>query len=345
MDERRAPVTIKDIAQRLGIAHSTVSRSLRDSPLIGSGTKERVRKAAAEFGYVVHGAARQMRGEPSSLIGLILPDIRPDFFSALTAAFARATARLGLNLLLSVSQHDSAIEEAQIRALREARVSGILLYPTASLNAGSRTLLRDVATVQVGRRHPGLDAPFVGPDDAKSMATLVRHLVDLGHQRIAYIGSDPTLSPGDQRLAAFRETLAGLGPTLDEALFETGLAKVEAGVTAATRLLGIRPRPTALVVASAPMAEGALDVIRRMELRLPQDLSFTGFGDPFWYRSWGLGITSVAMPVDRVVDEALVLLLEPADESATPSARATPRAIMVPSEVMLRGTTGRPAAL
>lgn len=339
MDDRRVPVTIKDIAQRLGIAHSTVSRSLRDSPLIGIETKERVRKAAADLGYVAHGAARQMRGEPSPLVGLILPDVRPDFFSALTTAFAKASARRGLNLLLSVSQHDSAIEEAQIRALREVRVSGILLYPTADLTAGSRTLLRDVATVQVARRHPVLDAAFVGTDDAKSMTTLVRHLVDLGHERIAYIGSNPTLSPGDQRLAAFRSTLAGLGRPLDDTLFEFGLASVEAGVSAAIRLLGIKPRPTALAVASAPMAEGVLDVIRRMELRLPEDLSFTGFGDPFWYRSWGPGITSVAMPVDRVVEEALAQLLNPEGETAG----SIPRSIRVPSEVVLRGTTGRPA--
>lgn len=339
MDDRHVPITIKDIAHRLGIAHSTVSRSLRDSPLIGTETKERVRKAAAELGYVVHGAARQMRGEPSSLIGLILPDVRPDFFSALTTAFAKASARRGLNLLLSVSQHDSAIEELQIRALREARVSGILLYPTADLTAGSRTLLRDVATVQVARRHPGFDAPFVGTDDTKSMATLVRHLVELGHRRIAYIGSNPALSPGDQRLAAFRATLSGLNLPLDDSLFEIGLASAEAGVTAATRLLGLTPRPTALAVASAPMAEGALDVIRRMELRLPEDLSFTGFGDPFWYRSWGPGITSVAMPVDRVVEEALRELIDPAAGTTL----STPRSVRVPSEVMLRGTTGRPA--
>ena len=339
MDDRRAPVTIKDIAHRLGVAHSTVSRSLRDSALIGVETKDRVRKAAAELGYVVHGAARQMRGEPSSLIGLILPDVRPDFFSALTTAFAKASARRGLNLLLSVSQHDSSIEEAQIRALCEARVSGILLYPTADLTDGSRRLLRNVATVQVSRRHPGFDAPFVGSDDAKSMETLVRHLVDLGHERIGYIGSDPALSPGDQRLAAFRATLKGLKRPLDDELFEIGLATAEAGVAAATRLLGMNPRPTALAVASAPMAEGALDVIRRMELRLPEDLSFTGFGDPFWYRSWGPGITSVAMPVDRIVEEALARLLEPASEAH----RSTPRSISVPSQVLLRGTTGRPA--
>jgi DNA-binding LacI/PurR family transcriptional regulator len=336
MDEWPAAVTIKDIAGRLGISHSTVSRSLRDSPLIGAETKERVRKAAAELGYVVHGAARQMRGEPSTLIGLILPDVRPDFFSSLTTAFAKLGSERGLNMLLSVSQHDSAIEEVQIRALREARVSGILLYPTIHLSTGSRTLLKGVPTVQIARRHPGFDAPFVGTDDARSMSTLVHHLVDLGHERIAYIGSDPSLSPGEQRLAAFRETLVALGRPLDETLFEVGMATIEDGINAATRLLSRKQRPTALAVASAPMAEGALDVVRRMGLQLPADLSFTGFGDPFWYRSWGPGITSVAMPAERVAEVALRQLL---DRSAGENASI----IRLPSEVVLRGTTGRPA--
>ena len=339
MSDRQAPVTIKDIAERLGVAHSTVSRSLRDSPLIGPETKDRIRRAAADLGYVVNGGARQMRGEPSSFIGLILPDVRPDFFSSLTSALARASTRRGLNLLLSVSQHDATIEEAQIRALREARVSGILLYPTIGLTDGSRALLSHVATVQMSRRHPGFDAPFVGTDDSKSMAALVRHLVDLGHERIGYIGSDPMLSPGDQRLMAFRATLESLRLPIDDRLFEIGLATADAGASAATRLLARTPRPTALAVASAPMAEGALDVIQQMGLSIPGDLSFTGFGDPFWYRSWGPGITSVTMPVERLVELALDQLLE--QRSGTRASEPFQQ-FRLPSEVVLRGTTGRP---
>ena len=336
MNERPGPITIKHIAAQLGVSHSTVSRSLRDSPLIGAETKERIRKAAIELGYVVHGAARQMRGQPSSLIGLILPDVRPDFFSALTTTFAKASARRGLNLLLSVSQNDAQIEEAQIRGLREARVSGILIYPTIELTAGSRALLAGVPTVQVARRHPDVDATFVGTEDSKSMATLVKHLVDLGHRRIAYIGSDPSLTPGGPRLEAFKTTLRSLDLPLDPELIAIGAATAEAGSEAAIRILTRDPRPSALAVASAPMAEGVLDIIQQMGLRVPEDLSFTGFGDPFWYRSWGPGITSVAMPVEKVVDMALAQLLD-----RDPASRTT--AIRIPSEVVLRGTTGRPA--
>ena len=339
MDDMPGPVTIKDIALRLGIAHSTVSRSLRDSPLIGPETKDRVRKAAAELGYVAHGSARQMRGEPSCVIGLVLPDIRPDFFSSLTSALARASAARGLRLLLAVSQHDPVIEEAQIRALREARVGGILIYPTVEITAGSRTLLQAVPTVQVARRHPGFDAPFVGADDTRSMATLVRHLVALGHRRIAYIGSNPGITPGEQRLGAFRATLAKLGVPIDDALFAIGLATAESGTEAAARLLALEPRPTALAVASAPMAEGALDVIRLLGLRVPEDISFTGFGDPFWYRAWGPGITSVSMPVEKVAEASLRSLLE--RTSGTVAAKPNQR-LVFPSEVVLRGTTGRP---
>ena len=339
MNDEHSPVTIKDIAAKLGISHSTVSRSLRDSPLIGTETKERVRKSAIELGYIVHGAARQMRGEPSSLIGLIVPDVRPDFYSSLTTTFAKASARRGLNLLLSVSQNDSGIEEAQIRALREARVSGILIHPTKGLTHGSRILLDGVPTVQIARRHPGLEAASVGPEDVKSMETLVKHLVALGHERIAYIGSDPSLSPGGERRQAFEATLQSLGRPVDRSLMEMGMGTAEAGSEAAARLLSRKSRPTAIAVASAPMAEGALDVIQQLGLRIPADLSFTSFGDPFWYRSWGPGITSVAMPVEKMVDVALSLLLD-----RTPGAAGSDptTAIKLPSEVVLRGTTGRP---
>ena len=87
------------------------------------------------------------------------------------------------------------------------------------------------------------------------------------------------------------------------------------------------------------MAEGALDVVRQMGLRVPADLSFTGFGDPFWYRSWGPGITSVTMPVDKVVEVALGQLLDTPMGNAVPG---SPKEIRLPSEVVLRGTTGKP---
>lgn len=341
MQPPRSQITIRDIAEQLGISHSTVSRALRNSPLIGQIMKDRVNRAAQELGYVADSAARTMRGEPSSLIGFVLPDVRPDFFSALTTEFGRACAERGFNLILSISQHDPVIEEAQIRALRGARVAGVLIYPTADFSKGSARLLKGVPTVQVARRHPAIETSFVGTDDAASMATLVGHLADLGHQHIGFIGSDPRFSPGSDRLGAFREALRRLDRAVDESLIRSGMASAQAGGEATKALLDASPRPTAIMIASAPMAEGALDVLQRRGLRVPEDISFTSFGDPFWYRAWGPGITTVAMPVKEVVEASLDLLLA---EAQGPDGTVNSGTIVrIPTHVVLRRTTARPA--
>ena len=321
-------MTIKDIAAALGVSHSTVSRALRDSPAIGAETKARVRAAATLQGYVANSAARTMRGEASGLVGLLVPDVQTDFFSSLVKHFSTSCADAGLSLLLSVSRHDPAIEERLIHALREARVAGIAIFPTKGLTEGSQALLAGVRAVQIGRRHAGLAAPFIGSDDAPSMGQLVRHLIELGHRRIGYVGTDPSILPGRARWLAFRVVATPMA-----GLRQIGAPTPAGGRQCMVRLLALPERPTAVVVASAPMMQGAIEAAHAAGLVAPRDFSLAGFGDPAWFSVWVPGITTVALPARSIAQAALDALV---GEPAAPGER------LLANRLVLRGTTTAP---
>ena len=334
----RRNLTIKDIASMLGVSHSTVSRALSDSPLIGAATKERIRSAAAHHGYVPDTAARTMRGAPSAILGLLIPDVQTDFLSSLVKHFSTDCSDAGWNLLLSVSSGDPQIEERQIRAFREARVAGIAIYPTKHLTADSARLLQGVRTVQVGRCHAALAAPFISSDDDASAAALTQHLLDLGHGRIGFIGSDPSVYPGLPRWRGFRRALsAGLpkaaatGTTLRRIEAPT----VEGGQRCMAELLALEHRPTAILVASAPMMPGVIEAAQSAGLEAPRDFAMAGFGDPAWFRVWGPGITTVALPIAGIAAAALRCLAAPSEDPAMPPGDE----VLLPNTLVLRGTT------
>ena len=131
-------VTARDVAGRLGIAISTVGRAMADDPRISADTKKRVRQTANEMGYVGNLPARMMRGESSKLIGLIIPDVRNDFYSSIAQALSESCDRHGYRLVLSISRDDCDVEHRHIRHLVAARASGIVIVPTVKPKRGKR---------------------------------------------------------------------------------------------------------------------------------------------------------------------------------------------------------------
>ena len=138
-------VTIKDIAQRLGIAPSTVGRALAGNPRISRDTSERVRAAADRLGYVAHSPAQVMRGATSTLLGLAIPDIQNDFYSTVAKAMSESYGAAGFQLVLALTDDDPDTELRQIRGLLSARAAGVVVVPCANPSAGWRSQSRDKA--------------------------------------------------------------------------------------------------------------------------------------------------------------------------------------------------------
>lgn len=341
--KRRA--TIKDIADHLGISHSTVSRALADHPNTKEATKAKVRAAAAQLGYVADSAARLMRSGESHLLGLIIPDIRNDFYAALAKGLAQSCNEAGYQLVLAITEDDPISELRHVRELCEARAAGVAIVPGRDIRRETLGLLESVAAVQLIRHHPGIAGDWLGIDDRQSLRTATAHLLELGHRRIAYVGGDPQLSTGAARREGYREALASAGLPLADGLVFTGPPRAAFGREAVERLLAARPRPTAVVVAGARITQGVMEATEDHGIRVPHALSLVGFGDPPWFRWWHDGVTTLSLPVIDLALAAGSLLTRRVKENGGPTTLASrePTRVTYASQLIVRGSTGSPA--
>ncbi len=339
--------TIRDIAEHLGLSHPTVSRALRDHPSISLETKRKVREAADQLGYIPNSSARMLRQTQSDLIGVIFPDIQNDFYSSATAILGKALAQRGQKLMLAISEDDPALELKLVQGMREARVAGVVIAPTANLRRETQRLLRPIPTLQLLRRHPDLDGILVGVDESKGIALAVGHLAGLGHERIGFIVGNKSLSTGRNRTAGYRKGLRLAGLPVDDSLILHGAPRPEFGYEAMEQLLALPRPPSAVVIASSQLTLGSLDALRHHSISIPKHLSVIAYHDPGWFALWGPGISAVSLPVKVMANTVASLLLGGlADLSDVPGGTGADRAqkIMFEPQLIIRGTTAAPAA-
>ncbi|MEP7329057.1 MAG: LacI family DNA-binding transcriptional regulator [Betaproteobacteria bacterium] len=290
-------ITIKDIARVVGVAPSTVARALADHPHVHEDTKARVREAAAQLGYVAHSPARLMRGGTSSLIGLLVPDVRNDFYSTAAQAISEGCATAGFQVVLGLTSDSAARELGHVHGLVSARAAGVILVPTARPAKATLVLLERLPHVQFIRRNRSIHAPWFGIDDAASTRLAAQHLLGLGHRQIAYIGGDRRLSTGSERFEAFEKALAAHGLRAQPEYCAHGPGGVAFSATATRQILAQTPRPTALMLAGSHLTVDALEAVRALRIAVPDELSIVGFNDSAALGWWGAGVTSVGLPV------------------------------------------------
>ncbi len=289
-------ITLKDIANRLDLSISTVGRALADHPRINRETKERVRIAADELGYVANRAAQVMRGGSSHLIGLLVPDVRSTFYAMIAQNLSKCFEAEGFHLALSMTEDDREKELAQVRELVSARVAGIALVPTAAPKRETLALLRMVPHVQIVRRMPALGDWF-GMDEERAILDATNHLLELGHRRIGYVG-DITFPTGKVRYAAFCRVMSEAKLKVDKNLVEFGAANRQFGAAAVARLIAKDPAPTAIVMTSVQITLGAAEQLMAEGIKIPDALSIVGYGDGEWQQWWGPGLTTLRLPVE-----------------------------------------------
>jgi LacI family transcriptional regulator len=332
-----ARVTLKDLAQHLNMAHSTVSRALSGNGSIGSETRDRVRQAARQFGYVANSGARLLRNGHSNVVGLLVPDFTNEFYSAIAQRMANECSQRGYQLMLSVSGNDAKREASMVEALLETRPSGLVVALTAAPRKETLDHLKGVPCVQFLRVHSRVAGAAVTIDDVAGGRLATEHLLSLGHRSIAYVGVPEALSTGTNRLLGFQNAmrLAGGGP--DPALLRLTPPTGEGGFEAVTSLMKARAtRPTALFLSSPQLALGGMRAISHLRLATPGDLSVVTYGNSGWLEIWPGGLTSVQLPVEELAATASALLLQKASDTQAANVPVT----LMP-QLVIRGSTGR----
>jgi DNA-binding LacI/PurR family transcriptional regulator len=342
VNKQRPAITIKDLAILLGMAHTTVSRALNDHPKISAETKVRVREAATKLGYVANSGARSMRMGSSKLVGLIVPDVQNEFYSAAARAMAGQCAQLGYQMVLGVSEDDPLREEQHVRTLRETRAAGLLIAPSGAPTAQTAAHLRHLPTVQFLRCDRRLGSAWVLADDIDGTYKATEHLLDLGHEKIAFLGGTLEVSTGLRRIAGYETALRERGLPVDNALQRFGPPRPEFGEAALDSFLAAAVDLSAVVVGSSRQLLGVLRSVRKHGMSIPRDLSVVAYGDADWFEVSDPPISAIALQVREMSERATQLLFQLLDGvRAVRSRSAEP---MFSTRLVVRGSTAKPAA-
>lgn len=309
---RRRMVTIQDIAADLGLSAMTVSRALNDHPDVKAETRRRVEERARELNYRPNRWARSLVTQRSHVIGVVIPDITHTFFADIMGGVQEMIEAEGYTLMLCHSGGSVARERREIDMLMGSRADGLIVAST--FDADEPELFADlhrqgVPFVLVDRFFDALDCARVHADDRLVGELAARHVLELGHRRVAFL-KGPPVSPSIQRLEGFREALAAAGvEPPPEYLRQAGFGFDE-GYREMRELLRLSARPTAVCAVNDPAALGALRACQEAGLDVPSDISITGAGAiepsylPFPF------LTTTIWPRDEVGRQAAGLLLD-----------------------------------
>ncbi|WP_322801451.1 LacI family DNA-binding transcriptional regulator [Thermoflexus sp.] len=330
-------VSIKDIARKAGVSHSTVSRALRGSPLVNPRTAERIRRLAARMGYVPNAAARSLVTTRTSIIGLVITTLADPFLAEIVRGVEEVALEAGYRLFLATSNADPEREMAAVRALAESRVEGVIV---ASSRVGDLYLPHlEALGVPIVLINNQREEPFiysVASDSRQGAVEAVSYLVRLGHTRIAYIAGPPTARSNRERLAGYQEAMAQAGLSVDPAWIVEGNGRPEGGEWGIRRLLEVPRRPTAVFCYNDMTAIGALRAARAAGLRVPEDLSIIGFDDILFAAYTEPPLTTVAQPKYEMGRTAMSVLLRLLQGERTPAH------LRLPCRLVERASCGPP---
>ncbi len=334
--------TAKDIAARLNLSVSTVGRALSDDERISAETKFRVNQVAQELGYVANRAARMMRGAPSTVIGLAVPDVRNSFYSTVAHALTESMGRRGRQVMLCETGDDRQSELRQIRDLAAAQVAGIIIVPTPKPHPDVVRLLQSIPHVQLLRKAGSLAPCWFGIDDHAVIQMATEHLLRLGHRRLGYIGGTVELSTGAARLAGFQAAIADAGLPPTAGVVECGPpSSAEHGAAALRALLSRDDPPTGIVTGAVQVTHGLLEAAHRDRIAVPRRISVVGFGDELGFAWWGPGLTTISLPMHDLATACGMWLLHRLETSPDSD---TPHYSISPGTLVLRGSTAAPPA-
>ncbi|NTV37521.1 MAG: LacI family transcriptional regulator [Anaerolineaceae bacterium] len=306
------PVTIIDIAKKLNVSHSTVSRALNGSTLISHDTTERIRKIAAEMGYLHSAAARSLKTNRSQALGVIVSNINDPFFGEILQGIEEVAQNNDYSLFMAASQHDPDREQHIVQTMREHRVDGVIICSASFSTAQSNQFSKYGIPIVVVNNQAAEDYRYsIYHDDIDGSRQLTRHLISLGHRRIAYLGNSSSGRTNLDRLAGFEQEMSASGiAILNEYRFEVPGIDPQHGIDGANYFLKLNQRPTAIVCYNDLIATGVLKGLQSAGIHVPKDISVTGFDNIVFSAFTNPPLTTFDQPKRYIGSEAARLVLE-----------------------------------
>ena len=333
-------IRLKDIAARANVSIMTVSKVMRDAPDISTATKARIRRLAEEMGYVPNSLAQGLRTRTTKLFGLIIPAITNPIFARTALAIEELSHHWGYDLILAHTLNVSKREEASIRKLLSRRVDGLFVAPVYRLSpvapVYNEILKNRTPTVILGQRTAFCSQfPYVATDDLPASYAATKHLLDLGHRRIAFFAGPAAAPWSQERADGYRRALNEADLIVEDRLIFTAGTTIEDGEKAALQMLQECNDVTAVQAVNDLAAIGAANMFLSQGLRIPQDISVVGFGNFLLSEHYKVPLTTIRQPKFRLgvaAMESMQKLLK----------GERPEDKRLPAQIIIRASTATP---
>ena len=316
----------------------TVSRVLNNEPYVREALRQRVEAAVEQLNYRPNMAARTLSGARSYLLGFLAPAGAPLYIDRLLRGALEACRKHNYHLIPEIydTQAGDVLESVK-RLCTSTALDGAVLAPGLCDSPAVLAHLRERGIPHVGiSPNRAIDVPYVHIDEAGATYAATRHLLDLGHERIAFLGYQPGWPFVERRLRGFRKAMEEAGHTVPAKHIGECWFTAQFGQERAEKLLALKDPPTALLAVNDETAIGAMVAAFRLGLKVPKDVSITGFDDsPLASLTWPQ-LTTVRQPMEAMAAAAAELILQPRKEAA-----GQPSDVLLPFELIIRATTDR----
>jgi LacI family transcriptional regulator len=331
-------VTIYDIARAAGVAKSTVANALSGKGTVSETTRQRILQYAQEMGYRPNVLARSLSNHKTLTIALVLPSITNPFYPEIIEAIEQTASERDYQTLFSNTHLNFERARQQMERMMSRWVDGYIIMGCSMESADIVRYYRQGLPIvlcdwQENEVPEGL--PQVSVDFYRAGQLAARHLLDLGHRRVAVIADEPQQA---LRVAGFTSVLHEVGLAFPPAMLATGASTLESGYAAAQHLLQQPARPTAIFAATDWMAFGAIDAALDAGLRVPEDISIMGLDDLMFSAHLRPPLTTVAVPKNQLAREAVSLLFKQIDGEK----EITETSLVQPHLVVRQSTTHPP---
>jgi len=301
--------TIRDVARHAGVSTATVSATLSGRAFVSAALRDRVMQSVAALNYAPNAMARSLKGGVTSLVGIMIPDVTNPFYTELVHHLQDRARAAGHSVLLCVTDGEPEREREALALLGGYRADGVILCPSAAASHYQAAEFQPVgATVFVDSAPETLPFDTVSIDNFEAGRVAARHVLSLGHRRVAAIVGPQHLLTGAARLDGFRRILSESGIPPEKDLVQSGAFTQEEGYRLCANLLQLKERPSAIFVGNNTMLIGVMRAIAAQGLLCPDDISVIAVDDFDWAVAFRPRLTTIRQPVRDIAGAAYQLL-------------------------------------
>ena len=324
---------IRDVARLAGVSVATVSRALSNPEKVSDDSLDKVHKAIAQVGYRPNMLARNFRSARAYAVVVLVPDIANPFYSLFIRALEDRAQQKGYAVLLGDTRGTPEREMEYIRRVETRLADGIVQLRPSS-EKSQNNIPPDIPCVNAcGCEYT--TGPAIRIDNRAAAKTMVNYLISLGHKRIGVISGLKDNPHAIDRLEGYKEALAEAGIPFEKDLIAEGDFTMWSGLNAAFQFCNMKVRPTAIFSMNDEMAIGAMQTLKNQGIRIPEDMSVTGFDDIAYAKYSDPSLTTISQPAEEMGKMAMDMLLKVIEGEPL-----SQRECVLPTEFIIRKSTG-----